>query len=123
MRRRTNREVAIAKSSPSVDIVIVNWNTGDRLRTCLASFAAARNPAFVLGQVIVVDNASSDGSADGLDKYDLPLTLIRNKKNHGFSVACNRAAAVSRSDYLLFLNPDTRLLEDSICVPVEFLET
>jgi len=119
---RTNHEVAEASDWPTLDVIVVNWNTGDQLRTCLASLTNARHDAFYIGNVFVVDNASSDGSANGLDELDLPLTVLRNKENRGFAAACNQAAAASRSRYILFLNPDTRVTTDSILRPVEFLE-
>ena len=104
-----------------VDIVIVNWNAGLLLRQCLESIVIDRD-GFVLDRVIVVDNASSDGSLDGLEKISLPLTLIRNPENKGFAAACNQGAQGSRADYLLFLNPDTRLFADSLSVPLAFME-
>jgi N-acetylglucosaminyl-diphospho-decaprenol L-rhamnosyltransferase len=109
-------------NAPSVDVVIVNWNAGRQLRTCLESLVSARRPGFLLRQVAVVDNGSSDGSANDLGDLDLPLTIIRNKNNLGFAAACNQAAAHSGADYLLFLNPDTRVMEDSISRPIRFLE-
>lgn len=104
-----------------VDIVIVNWNTGPLLRECLESIVVDER-GFTLDRVIVVDNASSDRSLDGLDKIGLPLILIRNSENRGFAAACNQGARDSRADYLLFLNPDTRLFADSLSVPLAFLE-
>lgn len=108
--------------TPTLDIILVNWNAGHQLRTCLDSVAAARREGFDLGRVVVVDNASSDGSADGLDDLPLPLTVIRCPKNRGFAAGCNRGAAGSRADYLLLLNPDTRLLPDSLAVPLAYME-
>ncbi len=111
---------------PSLDIVIVNWNAGRQLRECLDSLAEARTNGFRLRRVVVVDNASTDGSANGLEclcrRHGLPLLLIRNETNLGFGAACNQGARDSESDYLLFLNPDTRIFPDSLRVPVRFME-
>jgi len=106
-----------------LDIVIVNWNTGLQLRDCLQSILLA-SPASVLRlrQCVVVDNASADGSADGLDGLHLPLTIIRNHENKGFAYACNQGAKLADSEYILFLNPDTRLFPDSLVKPLHFLE-
>jgi N-acetylglucosaminyl-diphospho-decaprenol L-rhamnosyltransferase len=71
--------------------------------------------------VVVVDNASSDGSADNLQFSDLPLSVVRNSENRGFAAACNQGARHSTADYLIFLNPDVRLHEDSLQVPVQFM--
>lgn len=108
--------------SCSIDIVIVNWNAGGRLRGCLQSIAEADSSGFKLDNVIVVDNASSDGSTQNLENINLPLQVIRNSKNIGFAGACNQGAENSKTDYLLFLNPDTRLFPDSLSIPLSFME-
>ena len=105
-----------------LDIIIVNWNTGNQLRECLESIATANQAGFSLNRVVVVDNMSADDSLEGLDDLDLPLILIKNKENVGFAAACNQGAKGSRSDYLLFLNPDTRLFEDSLRLIVSFMQ-
>lgn len=107
---------------PSVDIVIVNWNAGDFLLRCLESIPPARTAEFELKRVVVVDNSSSDGSLNTIAGLDLPLTLIRNMENRGFSAACNQGASGSGADYLLFLNPDTCLYHDSLARPIRFME-
>jgi GT2 family glycosyltransferase len=109
-------------SRPGLDIVLVNWNAGAHLRECLASVAVASREGLSLERVVVVDNASTDGSADGLDASGLPLTLLRNDRNRGFGAACNQGACGSGADYLLFLNPDTRIARDALSLPVAFLE-
>lgn len=95
-----------------IHVVIVNWNSGAQLRECLQSFAAVSGEV-ALARVTVVDNASTDGSCEALGAA-LPLTVIRNADNRGFAAACNQGAAGSDADYLLFLNPDTRLLPGSL---------
>ncbi len=104
----------------TLDIVVVNWNAGDQLRECLASIPQAVR-GIALDRVVVVDNASTDGSVDLLDGLELPLTVLRNRVNGGFAAACNQGAAGSVADYVLFLNPDTRLLADSLRVPAAFM--
>ncbi|ALJ39555.1 glycosyltransferase family 2 protein (plasmid) [Azospirillum brasilense] len=116
---------------PSIRIVTVNWNAGDLLRACVASVPAALIGAVTLEAMVVVDNASADGSADGLEAGGLedgrladggaPLTVLRNLENRGFAAACNQGAAGSRADWLLFLNPDTRLSETSLAPALAFL--
>jgi N-acetylglucosaminyl-diphospho-decaprenol L-rhamnosyltransferase len=105
-----------------LDIVIVNWNAGRYLGPCLSSIGAASRDGFELKRVIVVDNASSDGSVDNLHFPDLPLSLIRNPENRGFAAACNQGVRGSTADYLLFLNPDIRVLSDSLQTPIQFME-
>ncbi|GAA2758385.1 glycosyltransferase [Actinopolymorpha rutila] len=106
-------------SEPLVDVVIVNWNSGDCLRACIDSLAEPpqRGPA---GDVIVIDNASSDGSAEGLPDW---VRLVVNQQNVGFAAACNQGANLCTSDYLLFLNPDTVLSDDTTRRAVRFLDS
>lgn len=106
---------------PTLDIVTVNWNSGDQLRRCLASIPS-RPSGFVVQRVVVVDNASADRSLEGLSDLDLPLTIIANTENRGFAAACNLGAAGSTADYLLFLNPDTVLAGDSLSRPLQYME-
>jgi len=110
--------------TPHLDIILVNWNAGNQLLECLLSIASTRKIGFTLDKVIIVDNASNDGSVDNLTKIglDFELILIRNKKNKGFAEACNQGADGSKADYILFLNPDTQLFLNSLSVPVDFMQ-
>jgi len=105
-----------------LDIVIVNWNSGEQLKSCLESIVKTDKTGFELNKVVVVDNASSDNSLFGLEEIDLPLKIIRNSTNRGFAAACNQGAKESDADYLLFLNPDTVLFKDSLSKPIAFME-
>jgi GT2 family glycosyltransferase len=68
-----------------------------------------------------VDNASTDGSREAVEDCD-DVTLIVASENLGFAAACNRGARQAESTYLLFLNPDTRVNQESFSVPLAFLE-
>jgi len=103
-----------------ISIIIVNWNSGNQLGKCLASVASFGSGG--VSKVVVVDNDSSDGSADGLERFDLPLEIILNNDNLGFAHACNQGASVCDERYLLFLNPDTEIFENSLTVPLAFME-
>ncbi|MDX3451812.1 glycosyltransferase family 2 protein [Streptomyces sp. ME02-8801-2C] len=107
----------------TVDVVIVNWNAGRSLRNCLHSIARADQSVLRVGEVVVVDNASSDGSDRCLHVPGLPLQVVRNTDNRGFAAACNQGAALCDSDFLLFLNPDTELYPDALRVTGEYLRT
>ncbi len=104
----------------SLDIIIVNWNSGEQLRDCLASIAQT-GPRSILGRVVVVDNASTDDSLAGVERIELPLQIVRNQQNKGFGAACNQGATEGHAEYLLFLNPDARLQPDSLTIPLGFL--
>ncbi|WP_250124290.1 glycosyltransferase family 2 protein [Chroococcidiopsis sp. CCMEE 29] len=106
----------------SLDIIIVNWNSGKQLRQALLSIVSTNKDGFVLNRVVVVDNASWDNSLEELEGIGLPLTVIRNRENRGFAAACNQGAKGSKADYLLFLNPDTRLFMNSLVKPIEFMQ-
>ncbi|MEZ5420024.1 MAG: glycosyltransferase family 2 protein [Vicinamibacterales bacterium] len=107
--------------SASVDIVIVNWNTGRALLECLQSIAAGAGGTG-LSRVVVVDNASRDDSIALARTAPLPIVFVQNDANRGFAAACNQGAAGSRADYLLFLNPDTRLGADTLAATLAFME-
>ena len=102
-------------------IVIVNWNAGAQLVDCLHSIVLADKTGLELERVVVVDNASTDRSLEGVTALPLPLEVIRNTKNLGFAAACNQGARGAAADYLLFLNPDTRLFSDSLTAPLSFM--
>ncbi|MEP7117109.1 MAG: glycosyltransferase family 2 protein [Acidobacteriota bacterium] len=108
--------------TPSLDIVIVNWNAGPLLRQCLVSMSEARAATFSLARVIVVDNASSDDSLDQLAALPIPLTVVCNQSNRGFGAACNQGASHGDAPYVLFLNPDTVLGPESLSIPLAYLE-
>lgn len=103
-------------------ICIVNWNAGNHLRDCISSIRKARSDNFILLEVVVIDNGSADDSCEGIDQLGVEIKMIQNAENRGFACACNQAAAAASGDYLLFLNPDTYLFENSLVVPLAFME-
>lgn len=108
-------------AAPLVSIIIVNYNTAEVTGGCLASIRRhARNTPH---EVIVVDNASQDDSPKMIAESYPEVRLLTNRENVGFGPANNQAAAAAQGRYLFFLNSDTKLLEDSISVLVEFLES
>ncbi len=107
------------QASPAVSIVIVNWNTRDILHDCLRSIA---DQTALPHEVIVVDNASTDGSADMVRQAYPGVTLIANAENRGFAAANNQGLAVATGDKLLLLNPDTIILDGAIDVMCRWLD-
>lgn len=90
-----------------LSVLVVSFNVRDLLCRCLASLDAA-------DEVIVVDNASTDGSVDLVRERFGGVTLLVNEANLGFSAAVNRAAAEAKGDALLLLNPDAVVEPDTI---------
>src|SRR5208282_5178788 len=95
-----------------VSVVIVSWNAREYLMQCLASLSveACRYPM----EIIVVDNASSDGSADEVATCYPGVRLIRNTENLGFAKANNIGVSVSTGRYLCFVNSDVKVLPQCI---------
>ena len=95
-----------------ISFIIVNWNTRDLLRGCLDSIAiTVKIPTY---EIIVVDNASSDGSTDMLAREYPSVQVIANAENRGFGAANNQAFAVMKGRYALLINTDAVLTEGAV---------
>lgn len=108
--------------SAQISIIIVNWNAGRQLVEAVASIAKCHHG--LVSSVIIVDNGSTDGSLARIEatpNWPFQLHIVRNVDNLGFAAACNQGAALATGEYLLFLNPDTRLFESSLSVSLEFM--
>lgn len=105
---------------PAVSVVIVNWNTREILRDCLRTvYEQTKNVEF---EVIVVDNASTDGSADMI-RTGFPQTLLLvNSANRGFAAANNQGMEAAKGRYVLLLNSDTLVLDGAIDKMIRFAE-
>ena len=110
-------------SSPDVSIIITSFNTKKLIRNCIES--VINHTKAINYELIVVDNASVDGSVVYLSKLSDKgqIKLISLSKNIGYGAGNNRGAAVAVGKYLLFLNSDTLLQEDSISLAYRFLST
>ena len=110
------------KESAELDlsIIIVSFNTREILLDCLASvYAKTEGISF---EVIVVDNATSDGTPNAVSKNFPNVRLIRNDVNIGFSSANNQGICYSAGTWIALLNPDTRLIENSFQKIYEYLQ-
>jgi GT2 family glycosyltransferase len=85
-----------------VSVIVVNWNRRDLLRACLSSLARQRA---VRQETIVVDNGSSDGSAD-MAEFEFGARVIRNRENRGFCAANNQGIAAAQGELIALLNND-----------------
>jgi GT2 family glycosyltransferase len=100
-----------SEPSPAVSVIIVNWNTRDLLRDCIASIGRQTSAAH---EIIVVDNCSRDGSAEMVRAEFPEVVLIANTDNRGFAAANNQGLKVAQGSHVLLLNPDTIILDHAI---------
>ncbi len=110
-------------SAPLCSILIVNWNARDFLQACLKSIPTDALPL----EILVVDNASTDGSVALLEREFSPerfpqIKVIANPTNLGFAAANNLAARCAHGKYLFLLNPDTTLAENTLHAMIQFAE-
>lgn len=103
-----------------LSVIIVNWNTIDMLRDCLESCFRGLNA--ISAEVIVIDNASFDGSPDMVEREFPEAILIRNSENKGFAAANNQGFARSKGRHILLLNSDTVVFGDVLKETVHYLD-
>ena len=92
----------------NASIIVVNFNSGDRLTRCIEALIRTAPAA----EIIVIDNGSSDGSADLPDDLARAVTIRRNRQNTGYAAALNLGAAIARHDLLIFSNMDVIVERD-----------
>jgi len=104
-----------------VDIAvgIINWNSGHWLKDCIASIQSTSNVA----EVVVVDNASTDGSPETASGFGSRVQLVRNTSNLGFAGGVNHAFSATSAPLVLILNPDVGVTSGAIERMKAFLET
>tara|TARA_B100001741_G_scaffold302467_1_gene291646 strand:- start:101 stop:1138 length:1038 start_codon:yes stop_codon:yes gene_type:complete len=101
-----------------VSVIIPHWNGIDILADCLESLNKNTYPNI---EIVVVDNASTDGSSDWISSHYPHIKLIKNNKNYGYAGGCNIGAEASSGEYITFLNNDTVQNEDFIEHLADFL--
>jgi GT2 family glycosyltransferase len=96
--------------SPDVSILIVTYRCRDAARACLASLSGADSSQ----EIVVLDNASRDGTVEMVRSEFPGVRLVASEENLGFALGCNRAAEEARGEYILLLNPDTVVHEGAV---------
>ena len=114
-----------------LSIVIVSWNVRDLLRRCLQSVVTEARPSpddgvFCIGdwevEILLVDNASTDGSSEMVRDEFPQIQLIANDENRGFTAANNQGLALSQGRHLLLLNPDTEIVGDALETMIDYAQ-
>ncbi len=93
-----------------VSVIIVNWNSGKLLESCVRSLLAHAAGC----EIIIVDNASTDSSLSFADSIEANLTILRKERNAGFAAANNLGWRAGKGEHVLFLNPDTECRPEAI---------
>lgn len=107
-------------ANTDISIVIVSWNVKELLQKCLASIYKHQGKLKL--EIIVIDNASDDGTAD-MVKVNYPqVDLVTNINNLGFAAANNIGILRSHGEFILFLNPDTEIIKNTLNQMVEFMK-
>ena len=105
--------MATKASRRLLSVCIVNWNTRDLLRACLLSLRK-HPPSSRLMEIIMVDNASRDGSAEMVVAEFPGVRLVRNPRNLNYARGSNQAIALASGDLIMLLNPDTEVFDGTL---------
>jgi GT2 family glycosyltransferase len=108
------------KLSPELSIIIVTWNSRTDIERCLHSLAASGTRTSM--EILVVDNASTDGTAAFVQSAFPGVAVLVSETNDGFAAGNNRALHLAQGRYLLLLNPDTVVYPGSLDVLVKFMD-
>lgn len=103
-----------------IDVVIVNWNSGEYLQKCIQSIFSTDNKNFIQ-KLFIIDNNSEDLSLQQIKLND-KIIIIRNEENRGFAKACNQGFKLCTAPYILLLNPDTQLLKSTLEDCITFMD-
>ncbi len=114
-----------------LSVIIVSWHVRDLLRRCLQSVVTGaqlspEEDAYRIGdwevEILVVDNASTDGSPEMVRDEFPHVHLVANNENRGFTAANNQGLTLSRGRYLLLLNPDAEIVGDALTTMLDYAE-
>lgn len=103
---------------PLISFSIVSWNVRELLYACLSSIERSVTEPY---EILVVDNASHDGTVEMVRKSFPNVRLIANQSNRGFAAANNQALRIARGEFVVVLNCDTELIDNPVPVLVDYL--
>jgi len=104
-----------------VSIIIINYKVKEYIIPCIESIYKHTSKSLRY-EILVIDNNSNDGSIDAIKSQFSEVKIYQNTENIGFSKAVNQGAETAIGKYIFILNPDTKLIEDSISILFTFLE-
>ena len=104
-----------------ISIVIISWKMNELLQSCLQSIY--KYTSGVNLEIIVIDNKSQDGTSEMIEDEFPEIILIRNKENRGVAPARNQGITIAKGKYVLILDADVELIENSILKLYEFMES
>ena len=104
-----------------VSIIIINYKVKEYIIPCIESIYKHTSKSLRY-EILVIDNNSNDGSIDAIKSQFSDVKIYENTENIGFSKAVNQGAETAIGKYIFILNPDTKLIEDSISILFTFLE-
>ena len=104
-----------------ISIIIVNYKVKEYIIPCIESIYKHTSKSLRY-EILVIDNNSNDGSIDAIKSQFSEVKIYENTENIGFSKAVNQGAETAIGKYIFILNPDTKLIEDSISILFTFLE-
>ena len=105
----------------NLSVIIVTWNVRECLKDCIDSIYRAATGIAI--EIIIVDNNSDDGTPGYVQSMYPGIQVIKNNSNKGFGKACNQGFRAAKGEYILFLNPDTILLDDCLNQTLAFLKS
>lgn len=121
--RSARRERTLSETATlDVSVVIVTYRNREQIGDCLASVEASLADSGLASEIVVVDNASHDGTAELIASRFPQVRLIANERNRGFAAGVNQGIRVSRGRVVVLLNPDTRVVGDALARLVRFLD-
>jgi len=105
---------------PLLSIIIVTWNSEEFIKNCLTSIFSSKGS--IDFEVILIDNASQDGTIKIINEFKSEVKLICNQKNLGYAKGNNQGIEITRGEYILLLNPDVELKENCLQLMLDFME-
>jgi GT2 family glycosyltransferase len=109
----------MTEAAPELSVVVLSWNTRELTLACLRALAA--DPSALRREILVVDNASQDGSADAIAREFPSVRLLCNARNEGYAAGNNQGAQQARGEWLCLLNSDTEVRPGALDRLVQFL--